>query len=170
MSPSSWKSSQIGKCCFAEKRPGSLDFENELFGFPNNRYDDQVDALFQALIHARPTYLWDDAALKGFERFTNRLVRADFERLLRIRCKFRYSFPALVQEIPCSKENRELRHNWLNGLKDLDAAISMFAQDSANSLFPPGYASAPPTTSFWRRPGRARDLVGARFARGATAI
>jgi hypothetical protein len=35
----------------------------------------------------------------------------------------------LLREIPCSKANRELRHNWLNGLKDLDAAISIFAQD-----------------------------------------
>jgi predicted phage terminase large subunit-like protein len=53
--------------------PWLVDFENEIFAFPNGRYDDQVDALFQALAHARPAYLWDDAALKGLEDFTNAL-------------------------------------------------------------------------------------------------
>jgi predicted phage terminase large subunit-like protein len=40
------------------------DFENELFAFPHGRYDDQVDALIQALAHEIPTFLWND---KGFE-------------------------------------------------------------------------------------------------------
>jgi predicted phage terminase large subunit-like protein len=62
-----------GQVFFPEQAPWLIDFENELFGFPNNRYDDQVDALFQALAHARPAYLWDDAALKGFADFTNAL-------------------------------------------------------------------------------------------------
>jgi len=77
---------------FPREAPWLLDFENELFGFPNNRYDDQVDALFQALIHARLTYLWDDAALKGFERFTNRLVRRLLERTLRGYFEFAVNF------------------------------------------------------------------------------
>jgi hypothetical protein len=50
-----------------------VDHENELFAFPNGRYDDQVDALVQALAHKRPTPLYNDAALKGFENFVNRL-------------------------------------------------------------------------------------------------
>jgi predicted phage terminase large subunit-like protein len=58
---------------FPEQAPWLIDLENELFAFPNGRYDDQVDALFQALAHARPAYLWDDAALKGLEDFTNAL-------------------------------------------------------------------------------------------------
>jgi predicted phage terminase large subunit-like protein len=47
-----------------------VDLENELFAFPNGRYDDQVDALIQALAYERPTPLWNDAALKGLENFT----------------------------------------------------------------------------------------------------
>jgi predicted phage terminase large subunit-like protein len=50
-----------------------VDFENELFAFPNGRYDDQVDAVFQALADERPTPLWNDAALKGFENLVNSL-------------------------------------------------------------------------------------------------
>jgi predicted phage terminase large subunit-like protein len=56
-----------------ERAPWLIDFEDELFAFPNSRYDDQVDALFQALAHERPPYLWDDAALKGLENFVNAL-------------------------------------------------------------------------------------------------
>jgi predicted phage terminase large subunit-like protein len=44
--------------------PWLVDFENELFAFPHGRYDDQVDALIQALAHEIPTFLWND---KGFE-------------------------------------------------------------------------------------------------------
>ena len=53
--------------------PWLAPFENELFAFPNGRYDDQVDAIFQALAHKRPTPLYTDAALKGFENFVNGL-------------------------------------------------------------------------------------------------
>jgi predicted phage terminase large subunit-like protein len=56
-----------------ERAPWLIDFEDELFAFPNSRYDDQVDALFQALAHERPPYLWDDAAVKGLENFVNAL-------------------------------------------------------------------------------------------------
>jgi predicted phage terminase large subunit-like protein len=49
--------------------PWLVPFENELFAFPNGRYDDQVDALVQALAYKRPTPLWSDAALRNFENF-----------------------------------------------------------------------------------------------------
>jgi predicted phage terminase large subunit-like protein len=62
-----------GQVFFPEEAPWLVDLENELFAFPNGRYDDQVDALIQALAHERPTYLWNDAALKGLEHFTTSL-------------------------------------------------------------------------------------------------
>jgi predicted phage terminase large subunit-like protein len=43
--------------------PWLVGFENELFAFPNGRYDDQVDALIQALAYKLRD--WDDAALGG---------------------------------------------------------------------------------------------------------
>jgi len=46
-----------------EEAPWLVDFENELFGFPNGRYDDQVDALIQALAYKLRD--WNDAALGG---------------------------------------------------------------------------------------------------------
>jgi predicted phage terminase large subunit-like protein len=39
--------------------PWLIDFENELVAFPSGRYDDQVDALIQALEYRRPSFLWD---------------------------------------------------------------------------------------------------------------
>jgi predicted phage terminase large subunit-like protein len=62
-----------GQVFFPEQAPWLVDLENELFAFPKGRYNDQVDALFQALTHARPAYLWDDAALEGLANFTNAL-------------------------------------------------------------------------------------------------
>jgi predicted phage terminase large subunit-like protein len=53
-----------------EAAPWLVAFENELFAFPNGRYDDQVDALFQALAYKSKAY-WSDAALQGLERFAN---------------------------------------------------------------------------------------------------
>jgi predicted phage terminase large subunit-like protein len=50
--------------------PWLVPFENEIYAFPNGRYDDQVDALVQALAYKRPTPLWSDAALRNFENFT----------------------------------------------------------------------------------------------------
>ena len=48
-----------------------MPFENELFAFPNGRYDDQVDAVIQALAHKLSPY-WNDAALeKVYENFSN---------------------------------------------------------------------------------------------------
>ena len=55
---------------FPREAPWLVDLENELFAFPNGRYDDQVDALVQALAYKRPTPLWSDAALRDFENFT----------------------------------------------------------------------------------------------------
>ena len=59
---------------FPREAPWLVDLENELFAFPNGRYDDQVDALVQALAYKRPTPLWNDAALRGLENFTARLI------------------------------------------------------------------------------------------------
>ena len=58
---------------FPREAPWLVDLENELFAFPNGRYDDQVDALVQALAYKRPP-LWDDAALRGLENFTAGLI------------------------------------------------------------------------------------------------
>jgi predicted phage terminase large subunit-like protein len=62
-----------GQVFFPREAPWLVDLENELFAFPNGRYDDQVDAVVQALAHKRPTSLYNDAALKGFENFVNSL-------------------------------------------------------------------------------------------------
>jgi predicted phage terminase large subunit-like protein len=61
-----------GQVFLPRKAPWLVDFENELLAFPNGPYDDQVDAVIQALAY-EPTTYWDDAALKGFENFVNSL-------------------------------------------------------------------------------------------------
>jgi predicted phage terminase large subunit-like protein len=61
-----------GQVFFPREAPWLVDFENELFAFPNGRYDDQVDAVIQALAH-KPKPVWNDAALKNFENFVNSL-------------------------------------------------------------------------------------------------
>ncbi len=58
---------------FPREAPWLVDFENELFAFPNGRYDDQVDAVIQALAHKGQRHIYNDAALKGFENFVNSL-------------------------------------------------------------------------------------------------
>jgi hypothetical protein len=55
---------------FPKAAPWLVDLENELFAFPNGPYDDQVDALIQALAYERRAPLWNDAALRGLENFT----------------------------------------------------------------------------------------------------
>ena len=46
------------------------DFEAELFAFPNAPHDDQVDALSQALAHAKgQSSKWNDTATKNFGNF-----------------------------------------------------------------------------------------------------
>jgi predicted phage terminase large subunit-like protein len=44
------------------------DLEDELFGFPYVRYDDQVDSLSQALAYEFSRYEWTDEALEGYQR------------------------------------------------------------------------------------------------------
>ena len=61
-----------GQVFFPTAAPWLADFEHELFAFPNGRYDDQVDALVQALAHRRSAY-WSGASLKGFENLVNGL-------------------------------------------------------------------------------------------------
>ena len=60
-----------GQVFLPREAPWLVPFENELFAFPNGRYDDQVDAVIQALAYKRPTPFWNDAALKGFENFSS---------------------------------------------------------------------------------------------------
>jgi predicted phage terminase large subunit-like protein len=57
---------------FPKEAPWLVDHENELFAFPNGRYDDQVDAVIQALTYKSTPY-WNDAALRGFENLVNSL-------------------------------------------------------------------------------------------------
>jgi predicted phage terminase large subunit-like protein len=56
-----------------EEAPWLVDFENELFAFPNGRYDDQVDALIQALAYKSRAALYTDASLKGWANLNNLL-------------------------------------------------------------------------------------------------
>jgi hypothetical protein len=66
---------------FPREAPWLVDFEKELFAFPDGPYDDQVDALIQALADKRPSILWNDAAaLKGWDNLT--LGADGVERLL----------------------------------------------------------------------------------------
>ena len=55
-----------GQVFFPKETPWLGDLEDELLAFPNGRYDDQVDALFQALAYKRPSSLWNYNAPKGF--------------------------------------------------------------------------------------------------------
>ena len=61
-----------GKVFFPREAPWRQALEDEVCGFPNWPYDDQVDALVQALAHQRSGY-WSDASLKGLENFVNGL-------------------------------------------------------------------------------------------------
>jgi predicted phage terminase large subunit-like protein len=54
---------------FPREAPWLGDFENELLAFPNGRYDDQVDAVIQALAYKRSTSLWNETTNKNFEKF-----------------------------------------------------------------------------------------------------
>jgi predicted phage terminase large subunit-like protein len=62
---------ESGHVFFPNQAPWLADFEHELFGFPNGRHDDQVDALSQALAHGQPSYELSDQALEGFARFVS---------------------------------------------------------------------------------------------------
>ena len=64
-------------CLFLpHEMPWSAEFEAELFAFPNGPFDDQVDALSQALAHAAElqSYEWTDTALKNFGNFIEALA------------------------------------------------------------------------------------------------
>jgi predicted phage terminase large subunit-like protein len=58
---------------FPREAPWLGDFENELLAFPNGRYDDQVDAVIQALAYKRSTSLWNETTNKNFEKFVTAL-------------------------------------------------------------------------------------------------
>ena len=45
------------------------DLEDELFGFPYVRYDDQVDSFSQALAYEFSRCEWTEKALEGYQRF-----------------------------------------------------------------------------------------------------
>jgi predicted phage terminase large subunit-like protein len=62
-----------GQVFFPEEAPWLVDLENELFAFPDGRYDDQVDALVQALAYQPRGFLWNDASLKGLGNLNNAL-------------------------------------------------------------------------------------------------
>jgi predicted phage terminase large subunit-like protein len=62
-----------GQMFLPREAPWLVPCENELFAFPNGRHDDQVDAIVQALAYKRPTPLYTDASLRGFEKLTNGL-------------------------------------------------------------------------------------------------
>ena len=57
-----------GRLFLPHEMPWSAEFEAELFAFPNGPFDDQVDALSQALAHlAQQQFPWTDTALRNHE-------------------------------------------------------------------------------------------------------
>ena len=91
--------------------PWLVGFENELFAFPNGRYDDQVDALIQALAYERRAPLWNDASLKNLERFTTALWLAQMREASSsaLRGPFRKS-QKIFPFIPCFALRNSLFH------------------------------------------------------------
>jgi predicted phage terminase large subunit-like protein len=72
-----------GQVFFPKEAPGLRDLEDELFAFPNGRYDDQVDSISQALAHKSPTG-WTKESCEGLNNFVNALSQdAMFGRLAR---------------------------------------------------------------------------------------
>jgi predicted phage terminase large subunit-like protein len=72
-----------GQVFFPKEAPGLRDLEDELFAFPNGRYDDQVDSISQALAHKSPTG-WTKESCEGLTNFVNALSQdAMFGRLAR---------------------------------------------------------------------------------------
>jgi predicted phage terminase large subunit-like protein len=62
-----------GQVFFPREAPWLRDLANELFAFPNGRYDYQVDAIIQALAHKPAPYVWNDAALERYKNFLDSL-------------------------------------------------------------------------------------------------
>ena len=70
-----------GQVFFPKEAPWLRDLEAELFAFPNDRHDDQVDSISQALAHKSPSY-WTKESLEGYNYFLNALWQeAMFARL-----------------------------------------------------------------------------------------
>jgi predicted phage terminase large subunit-like protein len=64
---------------FRRGAPWVADLETEFLGFPRGRYDDQVDALVQALGYEIKTRApWNDRALAGFAKFNEALAFNSF--------------------------------------------------------------------------------------------
>ena len=70
-----------GQVFFPKEAPWLRDLEDELFAFPNDRHDDQVDTISQALGHEIPSH-WTKESLDGYNNFLNGLWHdAMFARL-----------------------------------------------------------------------------------------
>ena len=59
---------------FPKETPWLRDLEDELFAFPNDRHDDQVDSISQALGH-KITSLWTKESLDGYITSLTALAR-----------------------------------------------------------------------------------------------
>jgi predicted phage terminase large subunit-like protein len=62
---------ESGQAFCPYQAPWLGEFENEVFAFPGGRFNDQVDALSQALAHATPGYELSDASNEGFRKLIN---------------------------------------------------------------------------------------------------
>jgi predicted phage terminase large subunit-like protein len=71
-----------GQVFFPNQAPWLADLEAELFAFPSDRHDDQVDSISQALGYKRPSSYWTEASLKGYSELASGLhAEAFFARL-----------------------------------------------------------------------------------------
>jgi predicted phage terminase large subunit-like protein len=70
-----------GQVFFPKEAPWLRDLEDELFAFPSDRHDDQVDSVSQALGHKIASF-WTKESLDGYNNFVNALWQdAIFARL-----------------------------------------------------------------------------------------
>jgi len=56
---------EAGRVHLPTDAPWLAEFRSELLGFPNSRFDDQVDALSQLLDWVRQAEQWDDIGVAG---------------------------------------------------------------------------------------------------------
>ena len=65
-----------GRLFLPREKPWSAEFEDELFAFPNGPFDDQVDALSQALAHLAQQQPcgWTDTALENYGKLIGALA------------------------------------------------------------------------------------------------
>jgi predicted phage terminase large subunit-like protein len=61
---------QSGLVLFPRQASWLTDLEAELFAFPRERHNDQVDSISQALSEEQSNYLWDAISLANLEKFT----------------------------------------------------------------------------------------------------